>query len=161
MVNSVPYNTIFDKPVQNKLAVKLDTVTISNETVTITDATSNITSLFEVFGSAELASVARHDMVSGVGVSYELTAEIDNITKDITAKFLKVGVPVPVGTQTIDISKYISAVDLTDPSLPGIMIDDDGNLVINLLILEGDEGVEVQALSGGTMVNVSYGLEDA
>ena len=160
MVYSVPYDTIFDKPVKNKLAVKLSNNVFSAETITIDDASATITPLFEVFGATELASVARHDQVSGIGLNYELTGEVDNITKDILAKFLKVGVPIPAGTSIIDISKYISAVDLTDPSLPGIMIDNNGDLIINLVKLEGDEGVEVQALSGGTMVKVMYGLED-
>ena len=160
MVNSTPYDTIFQLPVKNKLSVKLSNNTMSEEVLTVDDASATIVPLFEVFGAAELASVARHDMVGGIGLGYELTAEVDDITKDITAKLLKVGAPTPVGVTALDISKYISAVDLTDPSLPGIMIDDNGDLVINLLKLEGDEGVEVQALSGGTMIKVTYGLED-
>jgi hypothetical protein len=160
MVNSVPYDTIFFKPVKNTLAVKLKANTFAAENLTIEDASATITPLFEVFGSAELASIARHDTVGGVGLNYELTSEIDDITKDITAKFLKVGAPRSAGVTTIDISKYISAVDLTDPSLPGILIDENGDLIINLIKLEGDEGVDVQALSGGTMVRVTYGMEE-
>lgn len=160
MVYSVPYDTIFDKPVKNKLMVKLPSNTFSTEAITVDDASATIMPLFEVFGATELASVARHDQVGGIGLSYELVGEADNVAKDIAAKFLKVGVPLPPGTSIIDISKYISLVDLTDPSLPGIMIDDNGDLIINLVKLEWDEGVEIQALSGGTMVRVMYGLED-
>lgn len=160
MVTSVPYDTIFNKPVKNKLSVKLLANTFSSEAITVEDASATITPLFEVFGSAELASIARHDTVGGIGLNYELTAELDDITKDITAKLLRVGAPKPAGVTALDISQYISPVDLTDSSLPGIMIDENGDLIINLIKLEGDEGVEIQALSGGIMVKVTYGLED-
>lgn len=161
MVEAVPFGTFFHKtPFKSKLKVKLPDNQILPSSSTMDDASATIVPMFEIIGGVELATIARQDLVGGVGLAYEIVGEVDNVTKQITAKMLKAGVRPPTVAGAIDISKYISPVDLTDETLPGILIDEDGNLILSLLKLEGDEGVEIQALSGGNMIEVTYGLEE-
>jgi len=161
MVEAVPFDTFFHKPAfKSPLKVKMPDNTIAPSATIMDDASASIVPLFEIIGGVELAKIARQDLVGGVGLSYEIIGEVDNVTQQITAKMLKAGARPPTVTGAIDISKYISLVDLTDETLPGILIDEEGNLILSLLKLEGDEGVEIQALSGGNMIEVTYGLEE-
>lgn len=160
MVNAIPYDTFFNRPsFKNKLKVKLPENPISTPDEDSDDGNALIP-LFESIGAGELARITRQDLVGGIGLNYEIIGELDTITKEITAKMLKAGPVPPSVSMPIDISKYISPVDLIDDTLPGIMIDDEGNLIINLLQLSNEEVIEVQALAGGSMIRVPYGLEE-
>lgn len=156
MVNATPYANFFGgKTFDNKLKVKLPENTIGAPDEEYTDATDLIL-LFESLGAIELASITRQDLVGGIGLNYEIVGQVDNLTREVTARMLQAA-PVPAA---IDISKYIALEDIVDETLPGIMIDDEGNLVISLLQLGNDEAVEVQVLSGGNMIKIPYGLEE-
>ena len=160
MVNAVPFDTLFDRvSIKNNRAVKLPENPIMPENPSLDSQSNSIVALFETLGAVELATITRHDMVSGSVVSYGLTGEVDDVTKEVTARMLRSGTPPAPPQGGIDISTYISEFDLTDSTLPGIMINDNGELVINLFKLGQDERVEVQALSGGNIININYGLE--
>jgi len=163
MVTATPTYFMFDaKRIGNKLSVKLPIYTTPIDSVALDDGTNSILPLFEVIGAGELASIARHDQVGGVNLAYQITGQDDDLTKKLTAKLLATGAGDIVATapDTIDISKYISPTDLTDDTLPGILIDEEGDLVISLLMLGEDEIVEIQTLSGGKMIDIVYGLEE-
>lgn len=163
MPTATPTYFMFDaRRIGNKLLVKLPVSTIALESVTLDDGTNSILPLFEVIGAGELASIARHDQVGGVSLAYQITGQDDDLTKKLTAKLLATGAGdvVAAAPDSIDISKYISPTDLTDDTLPGILINEEGDLMISLLMLGEDELVEIQTLSGGKMINIVYGLED-
>lgn len=58
----------------------------------------------------------------------------------------------------IDPSEYVSIFDTDGLGLPGINMDEEGNLYINLIKLGLDEFIEVQALSGGKIIEIIHGL---
>lgn len=157
-----PTFTMTTPRIGNKRSVKLPESTIAIDSVTLDDGTRSILPVFESIGSGELASIARHDQVGGVRLAYQIVGQDDDLTKKLTAKLLATGAGdiVAAATDSIDISKYISPTDLTDDTLPGILIDEEGDLVISLLKLGTDELLEIQTLSGGKMINIVYGLED-
>lgn len=163
MPTPTPTYFMFDAArIRNSLAVKLPETTVTAGVVSLDDGANSIVPLFESIGAGELASIARHDQVGGVNLSYQIVGQDDDLTKKLTAKLLATGAGdvVAADPDILDISRYISPTDLTDDTLPGILIDEEGDLVISLVMLGSDELVEIQALSSGKMIHITYGMEE-
>jgi hypothetical protein len=122
--------------------------------------------LFENIGGIELASIIRHDTVEGTNPYYKIISNLSRIKVQLDPITLisrqRSGLtPEDFGRQIalftkIPLSEYLQDIG----ALNYIFIDDDdasptyGNLIIELVNLDGDEFVEVEIATSGTIYEV-------
>jgi hypothetical protein len=122
--------------------------------------------LFENIGGIEIANIIRHDTVEGINPYYNIISNLSKIKNQIDPITLiarqkssltpaSFGKSITLFTR-IPLSDYLEDIGVNDY----IFIDDDdnsqtyGNLIIELVNLDGDELVEVEIAKTGTIYQV-------
>jgi hypothetical protein len=132
-------------------------IVIFNDAEIESNAEAMVDLLFENIGGQELLTIARYDTVNGQEVLYQPIKNLNIIQEEYNPNnILKL-------QKTSDkiFGNYPIKLDPTIPdpySQPGIpenvYLDADGNVVIELINLVGNEQVEVEIATNGTIYNI-------
>ena len=109
--------------------------------------------LFENIGGQELINIARHDIVNGQSVSYQPIKNISYVFNKFNTKNL---VPLQNTSDfffknfSLKLENYLPNQG-NGPGGSNVYLDDNGNLVVEVINLIGDEQVEVEILNTGQL----------
>lgn len=117
--------------------------------------------LFENIGGQELLQIARYDTVNGQEVLYQPIKNLNIIQEEYNPNnILKLqktsdrifgNFPIKIDPTTPD---TITVDPNTVPNMGNVYLDADGNIVIELINLEGNEQVEVEITRNGTIYSI-------
>ena len=117
--------------------------------------------LFENIGGQELLQIARYDTVNGQEVLYQPIKNLNIIQEEYNPNnILKLqktsdrifgNFPIKIYPTTPD---TITVDPNTVPNMGNVYLDADGNMVIELINLEGNEQVEVEITRNGTIYSI-------
>lgn len=117
--------------------------------------------LFENIGGQELLQIARYDTVNGQEVLYQPIKNLNIIQEEYNPNnILKLqktsdrifgNFPIKIDPTTPD---TITVDPNTVPNMGNVYLDADGNMVIELINLEGNEQVEVEITRNGTIYSI-------
>lgn len=135
-------------------------IVIFNDAEIETNAEAMVDLLFENIGGQELLTIARYDTVNGQPVLYQPIKNLSIIQEEYNPNnILRL-------QKTSDkiFGNYPIALDPTIPEEPSedapvgaignVYLDPDGNVVIELTNLVGNEQVEVEVATNGTIYNI-------
>jgi hypothetical protein len=135
-------------------------IVIFNDAEIETNAEAMVDLLFENIGGQELLTISRYDTVNGQSVLYQPIKNLNIIQEEYNPNnILRL-------QKTSDkiFGNYPISLDPTVPDEPSddappgtfenIYLDDDGNVVIELTNLVGNEQVEVEVAIDGTIYNI-------
>lgn len=135
-------------------------IVIFNDAEIETNAEAMVDLLFENIGGQELLTIARYDTVNGQEVLYQPIKNLSIIQEEYNPNnILRL-------QKTSDkiFGNYPIALDPTIPDEPSdgapsgvtenVYLDSDGNVIIELTNLVGNEQVEVEVATNGTIYNI-------
>ena len=132
-------------------------IVIFNDKAIEANAEAMVDLLFENIGGQELLQIARYDTVNGQSVLYQPIKNLNIIQEEYnpnnilklqkTSDRIFQNFPIKIDPTIPDES--------TIPGVPGnVYLDNDGNLVIELINLEGNDQVEVEITLNGTIYSI-------
>lgn len=137
-------------------------IVIFNDQEIEANAEAMVDLLFENIGGQELLQIARYDTVNGQEVLYQPIKNLNIIQEEYNPNnILKLqktsdrifgNFPIKLEPTTPD---TITVDPNTVPNMGNVYLDADGNIVIELINIEGNEQVEVEITRNGTIYNIN------
>ena len=114
--------------------------------------------LFENLAGQEIINIARNDTVTGQNVSYSLISNIDELNIRYNSKNI-FNIP---GSSEAFFSSFPIRLEVHSQNELGEepYIDENGDLVINVTLLNDDEQVEIQTFNSGSLVGDTIYMEE-